>query len=189
MPNEPHAPIGADELAELRRLDAEAVSAPWYATQPVEPHGWWVLAAGALPARIGAPTGGFNRAEAALIAKVRNALPALLTLAERGLAAGAGDDETADRLAEHFWSLHPADLDRRGYTADKHRNPRQRYYRDQILAALATARAQERERCEGRINEMINIYANPDVDGRTNRACVAALQNALGAIRNTQPEG
>jgi hypothetical protein len=131
-PNE-HAPIGADEIAELRRLRANA-QGPAALTKE---HADWLRA-------------------------LDNAADGLLTLAERGLAAGAGETDEASKAEALFADLPQATRAQIG---------------EYIAHRVATARARERARCE-RIAEEI---ADRD-DSRTGDRIAAA-------IRNTQPEG
>ena len=156
MPNE-HAPIGAAEIAELRRLEQRATRGPWR---------WWISnswrrlkrddmgisqpVAEPYVCRDGHPDISISEADMELIATLRNRAPALLTLAERGLATGAGetDEETARQVADRIVNRF-LDLGMMTVVPQMERN----LVRDRIAAALATARASERERC-AKIAEM-----------------------------------
>ena len=75
-----------DQVEELRRLDAEATPGPWEAWRPEDNPGWFEIHLGdefaAEVYRAGGHDGRFI-ASAKLIAAMRNALPALLSTAER----------------------------------------------------------------------------------------------------------
>lgn len=132
------APLSPADLARLRALEAAASPAPW---RPVKGNGvdWMVVDAG--PMAICTTWRG--EPDAALIAAARNALPALLDAAERGLveceACRAGslhahDDATAERLAR--------ECEMRGEVEDAVRQIQAEARREALLEA---ADAMERE--------------------------------------------